>query len=53
MKIGREYFVSINGAFAYDSGMINGYFYRNGHLVVLYGLENLPYQDLIETSKDS
>lgn len=50
-KIGREYFISINGAFAYDDRMIDGYFYRNGHLVVLYGMENLPYQDLIVTSK--
>lgn len=50
-KIGREYFVSINGAFAYDDRMINGYFHRNGHLVVLYGLENLPYQDMIATSE--
>lgn len=50
-KIGREYFVSINGALAYDYNMINGYFYRNGHLVILYGLENLPYQDLITTSE--
>lgn len=50
-KIGREYFISINGAFAYDDRMINGYFYRNGHLVVLYGLEDLPYQDMIATNE--
>jgi hypothetical protein len=50
-KIGREYFVSINGAFAYDDRMIDGYFYRNGHLVVLYGLEDLPYQDMIATNE--
>ena len=46
-KVDNCFYVSINGASAYDRNEIKAYFFRNGHLVVIYDMNMIPYQDLI------
>ena len=46
-KIDDDYYVSINGAFAYDKDETKAFFFRNGHLIVIYNVEMIPENDLI------
>ena len=44
----NHHYVSINGTFAYDPNMIDAYFFRNGHLVVLYDISHIPSLDYLK-----
>ena len=46
-KIDDNYYVSINGSFAYDRNETDAFFFRNGHLIVLYDMQMIPDYDFI------
>ena len=48
--IGKNYYVSITGREYYDSNN-SGYFIRNGHLVVIYSLENIQNTNLLQVDE--